>query len=707
MKILSFILLTFFLFGCDSADSKTAEPSSATPSYSLSYNEDATEISGEILFDLGNILPNHTIELSSFIPTIEGCSIDYGASGVTPSTMSFNSTATTKIGTLSIKLLSSCTNKALVLKAKSYEVTTIGTNIITNRQDLTYNFSVTKTSSVTSFTPVLKTSSLEVTKNSQTANIIVSVFDTLNRPAEDGTVSIIYPSVVKEGVDVGNFSPTKVEIKDGLASFTYTAPNDLTSLANTSTSFQFYYNSDVANSTKLDISFKPDPDQIVYKIYSINLKPENDEYKMQLEDVKSFSITLVDDSNFPVESAKVNKLEVSLENSFIATLLKTNGEEGVTATYEKENAITMSLKSTTKSGLVAINVNANFIDVNGDTKDINATLNLVVESGPPTAISISYVNTAQDKDRAKFIERFAISVTDKYLNPVNTNPGVSVGAIIGYSHYSTPSAVESNRLFMNDRNGALATLSSNSLSIAQNIDTLTTDIDLKNDILVTFGDGYRYPASGGWLFDSFNSNELFLTPNQYSEISTDKLGYAIGHNYRQDQCRLGDEWIGQTTLQDGVIKLDEKGTAIAELSYDYYLVGKDILFFTNIIGHDNKLDKDLRVGEARKHTLRGHGIEFGDITILEAQNTNQESTNFLLWLKDTGDGTSGAVSYRNARFTYEVLTEGDGHVVVSAKSDQYSCGGGGGHMNVFYTIQADVNATYSVSVANPTILTEF
>ena len=705
MKILFLFLLALLFIGCGDDASQTA-PESETPNYTLAYNEDATEISGEILFDLGTVFQNHSIELSSLVPTIEGCSVDYSASSVTPESMLFSSTSTTASAKVNIKLLSSCTNTKLTMKAKQYETTTLGTSLVTNTKELLYNFSITKITSVSSYTPILKNSSLEVTKNSQSANIIVSVFDALNRPAVDGSVSVIYPNIVKEGIDVGSFTPTVLDVKDGVASFTYTAPSDLSSLSNTATSFQFYYNDDVANSTSLELSFKPDPDQVVHKIYSINLQPQNDEYKMQLEDTKSFSITLVDDDNFPVANEKVNKLSVSLENSFIATLIKSDATEGTSIFYEKENAVTMALKSSTKSGLVAIKVNANFTDVNGDAQDINATLNLVVESGPPTAISISYVDTAQDAPRAKFIERFAISVTDKYLNPVNTNPSVSVGAIIGYAHYSTPALTESNRIFMNNRDGALATLSVDALDIAQDIDLATTDIDVNNDILVTFGDGYRYPASGGWLFNSFSKNSLPLLPNQYTEESTDKLGYAIGHNYRQDQCRLGVEWIGQTTLQDGVSKLDEKGTAIAELTYDYYLVGKDILFYANIIGHDNKLAKDLRVGEAKKHTLRGHGIKFGEVVALESKEGSSSSANFFLWLKDTGGDASSGVAYRNANFTYEVKAEGEGHVVIASKSDSYSCGAGG-HANVFYTITSDLNSSYSITLSKPTILNEF
>ena len=655
MKYLLIALFFIFFIGCSQEDTNQTPPSS---SYYLTYNDTSTEVTGQVTFDVGNIPNNHTVTLTNFRPSLEGCNVDLSQESVDSSPITFTSLTTKKTATLDIKLLTTCTQQNLILKADYKDISLLDGTLVTQSKEMTYNYEVDKVATASSYTPVLKTSSLKITKNSQTANIVVSVFDSMNRPAKDGTISIIYPNVVKENIDVGDFSPTTVDIKDGVASFVYTAPNDLTPLVDdkNSTTFDFYYNDDAANRTRLTINFAANPDQIVNKNYTLELKPENDEYKLQLQDSKSFSITLVDDSKIPVEASKINTFTVSLENSFIATLKKSDGTEDTNATYTNENAITMSLKSGTKSGLVSILVDANFIDVNGVTRDINETLSMVVESGPPTAISISYVDTAQDKDRAKFIERFAISVTDRYFNPVNTKPGVSVGAIVGYAHYGTPAKDESNRIFEDDKSSADATLSRDSLTITKSIDINTTDIGSANDILVTFGDGYSYPASGGWLFDQPTSKHTIpLVMNQYTiDKNTTKLGYAIGHNYRQDQCILGREWLGQTTLQNGVTTLDEKGTAIAELSYDYYLVGKDILFYVNIIAHDNKLDKDLRVGEALKHTLRGHGLEFVDNGTFDIPADENVIQQFKVWIKDTVE------PYRNANFYFGKIDRSDG-----------------------------------------------
>ncbi len=713
MKYFFLTLLLLLLSACSNEDTNQT-PSKST--YYLSYDESSSQISGQVTFDVGNIPNNHTVTLNNFRASLEGCSVDLSQESVTPNSLRFTSLSTKQTAALSVKLLSSCTNKELVLTADYKDTSLLDGSLVTNSKEMTYHYEIDKVSTASSYTPVLKTSSLEITKNSQTANVVVSVFDGMNRPAQDGKIKIIYPNVVKENVDVGDFSPTTVDIKDGVASFVYTAPNNLQALIDaniTQTTFDFYYNDDAANSATLTINFNPNPDQVVNTKYSLELKPENDDYKMQLQDTKSFSITLVDDNKLPVAKDKINSLHIYLGNSFIATLIDNNGtvEEDGDVTYTKDNSITMLLKSDTKSGLVSILVDANFTDESNII--LKKTLSLVVESGPPTAISISYVDTDQDKDRAKFIERFAISVTDKYFNPVNTRPGVSVGAIVGYAHYYTDNADydknESNRIFENNNSNPNATLTTTGLMITKPIDINTTDIDAYNDILVTFGDGYSYPASGGWLF-KFNredsaKNFIELIPNQYTiDKNITKLGYAIGHNYRQDQCILGREWLGQTTLQNGATTLDEKGTAIAELSYDYYLVGKDILFYVNIIAHDNELDKDLRVGEARKHTLRGHGIEVIDGTVDVPAGENKLKP-FYAWITDTVE------PYRNANFLFGKADIGEGCTTDTQRTRRYqitSCNDNNGHAYVEYNITAIAGAGgCTVTVSEPYIVNEF
>ncbi len=524
------------------------------------------------------------------------------------------------------------------------------------------------------------------------------MFDSNNVPVQSGNVNIIYPTEVASGVVVGNFSPTTSVILNGIATFNYTGPDDLLSLIKagySGTSFEFYYENDITKAVKLSITYDPDPDQIVITSYKILFQPQNGSLTMSLKEIKPFSIAIVDKDNNLVADANINELNISLENIAIASLMDSSGNKSSTLNYTSQNNITASLISSTISGLIPLHVSGSFIDVNNNTVKVEDTFNIIVQSGPPTAISLSYIETDQDTSRAKFIEKFAISVTDKYFNPVNTNPNVSVGAIVGYANYDDD---KSHRIFVDSN--PLATLDNNSLNLNQNLIQTTSDIDIYNDTLVTFGNGYTYPASGGWDFNEFNTSSIILNDGQFDGNTTANLGYAIGHNFRQDACILGTEWLGQTKLQDGVTTLDAKGTAVIELSYDYYLVGKDIVLYANIVGQDNQLDRKLKIGEAQKRTLRGHGVEvYGDLTITTETNTSKI---FYAWVKDTSE------PYRNARFEFKTITEsGNGEVNSTIHMPIEDCNGNNGHAYVEYSITADANSTFGISLENPVISSEF
>ena len=72
-------------------------------------------------------------------------------------------------------------------------------------------------------------------------------------------------------------------------------------------------------------------------------------------------------------------------------------------------------------------------DTNGDTQTLAKTFNIVVYSGPPTSISINYTTTDFDQAYSEFTEHFVVTVSDEYGNQINTQPGISVGAIVGYA----------------------------------------------------------------------------------------------------------------------------------------------------------------------------------------------------------------------------------------------------------------------------------
>ncbi len=696
----SIAFLLSILQGCGGNDSSQIPPPST---YSLTYNKDSTQISGEVSFDIGNIPPNHSVILKNFTPMVDGCNVDFTSSQITPSSLTFTAASTKKSAAVDVKFLSVCNATTLRLQADYTDSSILNGKYLTHTTEKTYTFAIEKTSSITQYTPVLKNGSIEITKNKQNENITVSVFDQFNRPAKEGKVNIIYPNIVANGIDIGSFEKTSVDVKNGEAHFSYTAPNDLEALVEnniTSTSFKFYYNDDVSHYAELSLRFNPDTNQTIIKAYEILFTPEDGTYKMSLEQSKSFSVILRDEDGNSVQQNNVEDLNISLENSYIAKLINSKGEENTTFNFTNQNNVTLTLQSKTVSGLVPIHVETRFKDANGDEKILNKTYNVIVESGPPTSISISYAGTEQDKEHAKFIEHFAVSVTDKYFNPVNTNPQVSVGAIVGYAKYEDDglSANTNKRIYVNK--APLATLTKNTLELNRNYIEANTTIDLANDILVTFGNGYTYAASGAWNFDDYNSSTIFLSPGQFDGNDTTGLGFAIGRNHRQDACIFGQEWIGQAKLHDNAATIDESGSAIIDFSYDYYLVGKDILLYINIIGKDNKLGKMIKIGEVKKHTLRGNGIEFGDTKTITVGTTQPTRVRFYVWISNTAE------PYRNANFISSYTTSGEGNITNIRYSQKDDCSADG-HAYVEYTIAADVNTTFSLTVKNPVITDEF
>ncbi len=703
MRYALFFAIFILFIGCGGNDSSQTPPSST---YSLSFNTDSTEITGEVSFDIGNIPKNHIVTLKNFTPVIEGCSVDFTDTAIDPDSLTFTAISTKQSASVKIKLSSVCSATTLQLKADYVDSSLLNGKPFVNTTEKTYTFTVEKTSTASNYTPVVRNSTVEITKNKQNEEIVVAVYDQLNRPAVDGNISIIYPDIITNSVDIGSFDKSTVDVENGEAHFSYTAPNDLQTLTEnniTTTSFKFYYNDDIANYAELSLRFNPDTNQTVIKEYNILFSPQDGTYKMSLEQSKSFSVLLRDEDGNAVDESDIEDINISLENSYIAKLVNSSGEENTSFHFTNKNNITMTLQSKTVSGLVPIHVDTKFKDINGEEKTLNETYNIIVESGPPTSISISYADTTQDKEHAKFIEHFVVSVTDKYFNPVNTNPQVSVGAIVGYAKYEDDGlyANTDKRIYVDS--APFATLTQNTLELNRDYIEANTTIDLANDILVTFGNGYTYPASGAWSFDEFNSSAITLSAGQYDGNETTNLGFAIGRNHRQDACNFGDEWIGQAKLQNNSATIDENGSAVIDFTYDYYLVGKDILLYVNIIGKDNKLDKTIKIGEVKKHTLRGLGIEIGDDRTVTAENGATVTKRFYAWISQTD------LPYRNARFVFQNVTQtGNGHIVAGYPIQMPidSCSSNG-HAYVEYTIQADANETFSVTVDKPLIVNEF
>jgi len=550
--------------------------------------------------------------------------------------------------------------------------------------------------------------SIEITKNNEVVNIRVRVFGADNNPFDGGNVNVQYPDVAVNGTDVGSFASLSVPCVNGVADFTYSAP---TNINGRSDSFDFTFNHDSTNSPAsetLTMVMNPAGTQLVLNNYILTMAASDGNNTMNIESSKTFTIAVVDDAGNPL----TQNATYTLTNDY-PTLAEMNDTTGAgaapTLSIVDINA-NFSVTTKKKSGVFPVKVHVDFTDANGIAKSLDTIFNITIFSGAPTAMSISYVATDQDATHSQFIEIFSVKLTDKYNNPVNTKPYIHVGAIAGYAKDPTqyapikaavddtrngnPTAIPASAYFTTSKlyNGNLIALredaevtsyTANQAQIKLEANTLggvstsydLTNLDIYNNTIVTFGDGYVYHKSGKWDINSVSGADTIIVDEKYSDTTTGyDMGFAIGNNFRQDTCKFGQEWVLTTESDDGTYQVDENGYARVKMPYDYYLVGKDVIVYANLIGDVLGANDDtLRVGEAKKVTLRGHELEAipSEGWVVPADSNGTYAFKFKL--KDTVEW------YRNAnlgRIVYK--STGDGVTCyLNTVTDYRNCENGG------------------------------
>ena len=330
-----------------------------------------------------------------------------------------------------------------------------------------------------------------------------------------------------------------------------------------------------------------------------------------------------------------------------------------------------------------------FDDANGEPQILTTIINVRVFSGPGSAISISYVSTGQDVERAKYIETLAISVTDEYGNRVNTRPNISLGAIVGYAvdgaEIGGNETNETKRLFYGrsdvengNASGEITALGANTADFEDNTLARADVFKYVNaegdntDKLVVFGERKNYEAMGKWDITRVDNHTLSLQDDYYG-VDRSGLYYAVGHNYYQDQCREdGREWVGSTDSE--TYQLDEEGTVVITYKYDYHLTGKDALIWVNLDGIQPDTGKVTRVGETTKHTLRGNGFVTAPSDGYTLAPGASVDVDFAVWHENAPE------QYRNAHFGYAIKSGSTCTYTVVATSnlfDARTCNNGG------------------------------
>lgn len=557
-----------------------------------------------------------------------------------------------------------------------------------------------ETNATASISIVLPKSDITVDENNEELNVTVYAYDNLNNPLTSGKIKIVYPNKVQSGTDVGQFSPLEADISNGVATFTYKAPADLQSLVDhndVNSTFYFYPDGNISNTKSFTIHYSPKANQVVNHTYTLSLEESTGEVTMPLQSSKLFTLKLTDSLGTLLSDSDVTSLTITSLNAGIASF--ENGSSTVSTITDDAASLTLRVKSNTKSGVVPLSVTAVFKNSNGLTTTLEKTFNIVVLSGSPTAISLSYAGTSQDADNAKFVEKWVVAVTDRYNNPVNTTPAISMGMIAGYASTNNNPLDPASWLYVKSTDVSAGTIANGSPDTFS-INTAKFDyVDSANDVLTLFGSGYTYNASGKWDFTK-GSNTLLNLQDDYAGITTGSLGYAIGHNYRQDQCRDSEEWIGNVTPENGSYTLSEAGTLRLNVTYDYYLTGKNVVLWVNLIGQQNSEGTTVRIGEAKKVPLRGQELEGAYAVDFPASFNG--TVRIPIHITNTPE------RYRNANFSYKVII-GDTATINSISTSMANGIGSCTNNGVAYvdiTLNANGEAG-SVSLSDVLVATEF
>jgi len=492
-------------------------------------------------------------------------------------------------------------------------------------------------------TVTLPVSNATLTKNAQSFAIVVKAIDSKNRPYLSGNIEIVFPNDVKDGRDIGYFDKFISPLDNkGVATFIYTAPASLDE--NTSDiQFGFFHENAPTNVLTYTMKILPDVNQTVNTTYKIITNATTD-VTMLPEDMKSINYSIVNKEGVIIADNKIKNITVTTLNPNIATLQE-GDSNGSTLSFSTNN-ISLNVISRTLSGIVPIQVNAVFDDENSPSIEQNLTqhFNIIVLSGPPSAISISYNSTKANPDiPSGFTENWILKVTDKYNNIVNTNPSVSMGLIVGYAIDSSGSNQDgAGKNYLYFQNGGTLNGTLNNFTVTRDVFN-NSNLSGSTDVLVTFGDGYTYEASGKWDFSKNNGTTLDLI-DTYSGNTTTNLGFAVGHNYRQDP--EGGEAIATVKPKSDNYLLNKSGYMTIEISYDYYLTGKDVVLWVNLIGEDLKNGTTTRIGEAKKITLRAHGLKDRIINIPRDIN----GTTGRIFMEINVPGSDIREVYRDANF---------------------------------------------------------
>ena len=543
---------------------------------------------------------------------------------------------------------------------------------------------------------VLSDTTTELTSNQQTVIIDVKVVESGNAsPYTNGDVKILYPKAeVLAGRDIGSFESSSVKVENGTTRFSYSGPSQLSD--NTSTIvFYFYHESNPSDLKQYTFTINPAPNQIVLEGYKLTSNISTSSAVIGLETGKKLSFFIEEDNEAKtlVADTKIDYLRVTTLNPALALLSSTSEETNSTSVLlsSDKNSFSIIAKSYKLSGIVPLKVEASFTDVNGKTQLLSKVYNLLIISGPPSAMSITYDSTVESP-YSGFTEHWTLRVTDKYNNLVNTNPTVSMGLIVGFAKDAS-----GNSLYVDANNAASGTIAKTDNTFTSPISVFDAyNVDVDTDTLVIFGDYDAYDASGKWDFTKESDTVLNLI-DKYDGNDTTGLGYAIGRNYRQTS---DGESIANIYPADNNYTLGSMGVMNLEIAGDTYLIGKNVMIWVNLLGYDLHTKETTRTGEAVKRTIRNFGLESSPVSV--SRGAVDEVKRIYVFAQKTGE------VYNNANFSYNVKVS-DNLIINSETTTNYTFDDSRlfpAYVDVNVT-DLDGNGTGTIELTNLKIVSEF
>ena len=728
LKILLATMLSLWVIGCGSESTAKSDVTVVVKKATL--GSENKNISMDLLLN-NNYDSNVKVEIKDLSLSVFPCAIE--SSSLRPNDVSFEGKRNVKV-TAELTFKEACVpshyklegRTILTLDGKDREI-----SLDTGSKELNATITSVAGTSETNSTahidsedailPIIvipnSLKEVKLNTNSQSVDILIKVFNGTT-PYNKESVKVELPSSVLTGIDVGLFEAYEVPVnEEGIAIFKYTGPSNLNALiqkGNTNSIFKFYHTKNVNAKKEIKVLYAVEEDTYVPIEYRLAITTQDDDFSMGIpNNQKTFTVNLKDSdgNNINNSDIEITKIEVSTENALLINIINTDtGGVENNLLLENVNQSAFVLTSKKLSGIAPIRVNVEFRDNNKKEKKLSTIINVRVMSGLPSAISISYVGTGIDASRAKYEEKFAISVTDEYGNKVNTRPYISLGALVGYAvDGAESSSVESNetkRLYYgkNDiesaiANGIINPMDDSLANSTQFEDSKLTDVfkyvnseGTNSDKLVVFGKGKNYEAMGKWDFSKIDNNTLKLE-DDYLGTLREGLSYAIGRNYYQDQCADDSrEWLGSTDAQ--TYQLDEEGTVVVSYKYDYHLTGKDALIWVNLSGYQSDTEKNTRIGEVSKHTLRGRGLESRPTAGYIIAKGTTAIVKFDIHHKEVAEW------YRNGHFVYGIGANQCESVTLFDTSNLYdarSCANDGvAYIEFNVTAPADKDCSFNI-----------